>query len=60
MEEMQTDKCKEKLFFNDKYSLMNKDYAVMHTANKSHHLKAYVWYGLSFFKCLLRTKLFKD
>jgi len=42
MEEMQTDKCKEKLFFNDKYSLMNKDYAVMHTANKSHHLKAYV------------------
>lgn len=60
MEEKQTDKYRKKLFFNDEYSLMKADYPVMNTAIQSHHLKVHMRYGLSFFKCLSQTKLFKN
>lgn len=57
MEEKQTNIYRNKLFFNDGYSLMKTDYAVMHTADQSYHLKFI--HDTDFFKCVLQTKLFK-
>lgn len=57
MEEKQTNIYRNKLFFNYGYSLMKTDYAVMHTADQSYHLK--LIHDTDFFKRVLQTKLFK-